>query len=243
MRNGKLIRAAFENPPTKITEEKIDELVERARAWLRMQRINHVSTAFGWSGGKDAAAVRYIIEPFRMRHVTTGAADFEFVEWRQHVNVVDTKIYNHPSLVNPKRMSRKMLFPTASVEMYSWFKMTNQYAWHVCGAKQVVVGKRTQDGNRCGKNGVFIDREGLRQLCPIVHWKHQHVAALIHYKNLQYLMCPMYQWPDGFETTDKRWITRPVRAESKLEPLDYIGSLSPETRERAERVIKRIEWT
>lgn len=240
MRNGKLLRAAFRNGPQLVSEEQIDRLVEKARMWLRLHGVLRHPIVFGWSGGKDSVAVRYIIEPFKIKHVSTGAANFEFVEWREFVESVDTTVFNHPSLVNPKRMKRSMLFPTTPADMYSWFKMTNQYSWHASGVDRVIVGKRTQDGNCCGKAGLFTDRTGILQLSPIVNWKHEHVAALIHHKKLA--MSPMYQWPDGFETTDKRWITRPVRAETKLDPLEYIGSLSLKTRERAEAAIKSIEW-
>jgi hypothetical protein len=70
-----------------------------------------------------------------------------------------------------------------------------------------VFGRRTADGNVCGKDGITVSK-GLRSFNPLRAWSHEMVLAVCHYFAMP--LPPVYEWPHGWRTGTGTWAGRRV---------------------------------
>ncbi len=70
----------------------------------------------------------------------------------------------------------------------------------------LVLGRRHAEGNHCGEDGLYTNREGVTRYSPIRHWPHEAVLALL--KREGYSLPPIYGYPRGWQVGTGNWAQR-----------------------------------
>lgn len=202
----------------------IEELVsfDEASALVAstVQRIHEKAhgkcVAYAWSGGKDSLALQYVCEKAGVNHCVMGVASHleypDFMRW-----VMDNRPNNLTIVDNDKltlqwlSKHEDMLFPTESATAAKWFKLIQHRAQDIYfkehNLDMIILGRRVQDGNYCGKDFMYTNGKGVTRFSPIADWKHEQVMAVIHYfmgDNYP----PIYDWQNGFVVGTGVWPAR-----------------------------------
>jgi len=170
--------------------------------------------AYGWSGGKDSLALRYVCEQAGVKDCLLAISDLEYPAFKcwceenrpETCEIIDTKqnlewLKQHPG----------MLFPKSSKEAGQWFHIvqhrgqTKYYKDH--GLEALLVGRRHADGNYCGSGkNYYTNGQGVTRFSPIADWPHEAVLACIHYHRIP--MPPIYGWKNGYLCGTHPWPAR-----------------------------------
>lgn len=201
-------------------EALIDRTVDHIRTTARGKFV-----AYGWSGGKDAITLQWLMEQAGVDAPPFIALTREleypaFTQWVRD-NAPDGLEYvyaplgwkwlrDHPNMVFPQtsRLASDWMFRVqrTAIETYS----ANN------GCDLVAVGKRTQDGNWVGPRGSNISHKkgGASTWSPIADWRHVDVVALQRYAGLVYPPT-VYDTPRGYEVGTGPW---PARSGTSNDP-------------------------
>lgn len=161
---------------------------------------------YAWSGGKDSLALQYVCELAGVTDCVLGIArDLEypaFLEWVEENKPKGLRIWSNDTLTM-KWLSEHpdMLFPAKSSRAARWFSLIQHkaQAWFfkTMDLDMIILGRRKQDGNYIGKDGVYTDGKGVTRFSPIADWKHEEILAVIHYFMADNIP-PIYGWKNGF---------------------------------------------
>lgn len=161
---------------------------------------------YAWSGGKDSLALQYVCELAGVTDCVLGIArDLEypaFLEWVEKNKPKGLRVWSNDTLTM-KWLSEHpdMLFPAKSSRAARWFSLIQHkaQAWFfkTMDLDMIILGRRKQDGNYIGKNGVYTDGKGVTRFSPIADWKHEEILAVIHYFMADNIP-PIYGWKNGF---------------------------------------------
>lgn len=196
-----------------ISKGEIDQKLYKAIQRVRTE-TKGLKTVWCWSGGKDAQALRVVCEMAGLTDCVMGAPAKEleyptfnkFVEEKapKGLHIIRTKIDLEYLNRNPE-----MLFPTEMKYDDKWADIYIRKPWYdYCkdnGAEVIILGNRTQDGNICGKNGVYYKGK-LKKVCPLYDFTHEEIFALLTYYNME--LPPQYMYKDGFKYGSHPWAKR-----------------------------------
>ena len=185
--------------------------VERIRNAVQGKRV-----AYAWSGGKDSLALQYVCEKAGVISCVMGVASAleypAFMKWvmenkPEKLVIVDNRKLDLEWLAKHE----DMLFPTEAATAAKWFKLIQHKAQEIYfkdnRLDMILLGRRVQDGNFCGKDGMYTNGKGITRFSPIADWKHEQVMAVIHYfMNDNYP--PIYDWDNGFVVGTGVWPAR-----------------------------------
>lgn len=169
--------------------------------------------AYSWSGGKDSIALRFVCEKAGIKDCVFVYCDLEYAAFMEWVNKNKPKgcsmVNTHQDL---KWLSnhKEMLFPQNSSIAGKWFKIVqhkgqeNYYKEN--NLDMLILGRRKQDGNYTGKNGIYTNAKGITRYSPLYLWKHEDVLALIAWYNLP--IPPIYEWKNGYLCGTHNWAAR-----------------------------------
>lgn len=168
-------------------EAKVEAAVVRVQELIAGKRAG-----YGWSGGKDAMALQVVME--RAGITTCGISYCEslafpkVMQWcRENAPAGLQWIDNPRFTIDYYKKHEDMLFVTDNQKRNNLYAKCIRKGWQLFYEKNkldiLCLGKRVQDGNSCGKNGQYVDANGLDIFCPIYDWKHEDVMAVNHYFN------------------------------------------------------------
>lgn len=192
-------------------ETLVDETVARIKAATAGKRVG-----YAWSGGKDSIALQYVCEQAGITDCVLGIASAleypQFIEWVEQNKPQGLRIWDNKALtLEWLAQHPDMLFPTDSTKAARWFSIIQHraQAWFFkeCNLDIICLGRRRQDGNYTGKNGIYTDAKGVTRLSPIAEWTHEQILAVIHYF-MGDNMPPIYGWKNGFTVGTGVWAAR-----------------------------------
>jgi 3'-phosphoadenosine 5'-phosphosulfate sulfotransferase (PAPS reductase)/FAD synthetase len=198
-------------------DDRLEQLIEQTVDEIRKHTAG-LRVGYGWSGGKDSVALRYVVERAGVTECVLGISNLEFPAFLQWVtdNMPDglTVISTGQNLAWLARNPR-MLFPQGSYGP-RWFKLINHTAQARYFQQQaldvILLGRRRSDGNWCGparatgQPPIYRNREGITRYSPLADWSHEAVFALIDRENLP--LPPCYGWPRGYQIGTGAWPAR-----------------------------------
>lgn len=193
-------------------DRKLDDLIDRT-----LTDIINVTTGkrcgYGWSGGKDAQALRYLMDLAGIKESVLATTDLGFpamARWLK-MNAPDglESINTGQNLAwladNPE-----CLFPSSKVAgrlMGSTNQLGQDIAYRRNGWDLLITGRRRLDGNYCGPgNAVYSNGKGITRYSPMAGWTHEAVFALLQREQIP--MAPCYGWPRGFQCGSVGWSFR-----------------------------------
>jgi len=198
---------------------KIDRVLTEAR---QKARTGHVG--YGWSGGKDAQVLRWLMEQAGVTRSVLGVTrDLEFpamVRWFQYHAPADCDLIEHPVIdLRWLRAHPHMLFTRDERATY-WYEV-HRRAWKQFARYEqltvLALGRRRKDDNYVGPRGSlqYADPTGLVRWSPIGDWTHEEVFALIEREQLE--LPPCYEWPRGYRVGTGQWACREPEGQPTLD--------------------------
>ncbi len=210
-------QAAFDRIGDLVSEDHVDQLVE----WTVSEIAETVAgreVGYGWSGGKDSQALRYVAGLLGNPPAMLAVTDLEYPSFMKWVDLHapdDLAIIENGWDLEWLADHDEMLFPTRSAVSARWFRgvqWKGQERWMgEAGIDMILLGRRHADGNYTGPRGAtsYTTKGGrFTKYSPLADWTHEEVLALIHYKGLQ--LPPNYGWIRGWRTGTGPWAKRGV---------------------------------
>ena len=199
-------------------QRHIETLVSRpdiyAKAHETAREIEQVTRGkrwgVGWSGGKDSLALAYCAglvaaankTPLRgVLGMSKGLEYFRFEREMQRMKPDYVDLVRSPQDLAFLRDNPHMLFPSDSKLMGRWYQIKHiwcQEQWCKTNNREMLLlGRRRAEGNYIGTgpHGTHV-KDGVTLYCPLRHWSHADVLALLHYERIA--LPEVYSWPDGF---------------------------------------------
>lgn len=197
-----------------VSEAHIDALVDWTIGEIA-RTLGGRTAGFGWSGGKDSQALRYVAELAGYPECVLAITNLEypeFLRWATDnmpwgLTIVDNGWDLDWLAANPG-----MLFPPDSRTAARWFKGVQHFGqerWlRRFGVDVIMLGRRLSDGNYTGPAGeiIYTNRRGVTRYSPLADWTHEEALALLVYKRLS--LAPNYRWPRGFRVGTGPWPAR-----------------------------------
>lgn len=226
-------RSAFRQVKSIVSLAEINQKIFNAVKLIKRETAGK-KAFFGWSGGKDAQALRVVCELAGITTCVLGAPakELEYPSFNQYIeehgpaglHIIRTKIDLDYLEANPE-----MLFPTDFYYDEKWANIFIRQPWYdYCketGAEVIILGNRTQDGNICGKDGVYYKGK-LKKVCPIYNFTHEDVFAVLQYYNMP--LSPQYWYKDGFKYGSHPWAKRTAMySKDKETPMKEIMQIDP----------------
>lgn len=182
---------AWEHISELISREEAEALVQKAVARVKAV-VGDKRVGYGWSGGKDAMALQVVME--RAGITTCGISYSEelcfpkVLEWCRVNAPAGLQFINNPDFnLAWMKKHEQLLFTKDNAKRNNLYGRCIRKGWKLFadknGLDMVLLGKRMQDGNVCGKGGQYVDAQGLNIFCPIYDWKHEDCLAVNHYFN------------------------------------------------------------
>lgn len=203
-----------------IPKADIDRLVEATAEQVRhtIDRHGWGRVAYGWSGGKDSQALRYVTELAGVTECVLVISQLEvpeFLAWStDHMPDGLEVITTSQDLDWLAAHQSTHLFPEGR-HGADWFRRvqhTGQREYQKRhGWDALLLGRRAGDGNftrGADEHGqhITVSRGGVRYL-PIFDWTHEQTfAAISWYEDLD--LAPCYSWPRGFQVGTGPWPAR-----------------------------------
>jgi len=168
----------------------------QAIKWIRSITAGK-KAAFTYSGGKDSCVLQHLC---RLAGIEDGMAamtqELEFPVFEKWVPAQigpRVKIYRTPFTMEWLGKHPEWLFIKDMARLRPrtiWGPQERYIKEH--GIEVALYGRRTIDGNYCGKAGVY-DKQGVLRFNPIYDWSHEEVFAYLHYMNIP--IAPTYYFP------------------------------------------------
>lgn len=201
---------AWNNIEQLVSYEDAEQLVVSAVSDIRQKTMGK-KVAYAWSGGKDSQALQIVCERAGInRGVCAIASNLTFpdvLKWLKTniptgIEVYDYKLYDIKFLSN----HLELLFPYPSKNKWAQLVQIDAQDKY-CKANNIEVillGRRTLDGNCCGKGRKMFKKNGYTVYNPIAEWTHEQVLGVIHYF-LNRNILPTYYYRDGFILSAEIW--------------------------------------
>lgn len=184
-----------------------DQTVEEIRRVTRGKRV-----AFGWSGGKDSIALRYVCEWAGVTDCVLVISELEypaFLQWATDEMPHGLTVVNTGQDLEWLSAHPEMLFPANATIAGKWFKAVQHTGQERYYKREkldmLIVGRRIADGNFVGEEGQYTSH-GITRYSPIRHWSHEDVLAICHYEKAS--LPPCYGWPRGYRVGTGPWAAR-----------------------------------
>jgi 3'-phosphoadenosine 5'-phosphosulfate sulfotransferase (PAPS reductase)/FAD synthetase len=195
-------------PPARI-EHAVSKAVQAIRTIAAGKR-----SAYGWSGGKDSAVIRFLCERSGVPECVLGISDLEypaFLRWvTAHMPPRLEVIKNAALNLDWLAANPRMLFPQTANIAANWFNRVQHHAQNVFTRKHhlelLILGRRRAEGNFVGYSGNSYSKDGVEILSPIADWSHTLLFAVIQTHQLP--LPPFYKWPRGFRCGTHPWPAR-----------------------------------
>lgn len=194
-------------------DAELDRLIEVA-----VREIQDVTrgkrAAIAWSGGKDSLALQVVAQKAGVHDGVLAVTQLEYPsftrwlaahqpDWVKTVNTGQGLLWlrDHPG----------MLFPTDAATNGKWYRAVQHTGQDLYFQKKaldvLILGRRTAEGNHCGKGGLYVNRRGTLRHSPLRDWPHEAVLHLIKREGLT--LPPFYAMRDGWVTGTGPWPQRP----------------------------------
>jgi len=230
---------ALANIESIVTEDEVDAAIDKA-----VNDVLHVTSgkkvAYGWSGGKDATALRHVCELAGIKASFFGRSELDFPAFAQwckenmpeNCEIIDTLrtyyfLAAHPEALFPNHKDREpgdlMLRTGPQYTFQKWFDLHPETDF-------ILVGHRTIDGNVTGKNKFLANKKGMVRYSPIADWTHELVLGLVYYKGYEF--APNYWYPNGFVNGTHCW-NDTVGIETIPEGWEYVWNIDKSIVEKA----------
>ena len=204
--------SAWANVETLYPAAQLDALVATTLAEMG-QRLAGKRVAFAWSGGKDSLVIEWLCAQFQIQACVFAMTNLEYPEFlawtTDHMPPLVQVINTGQDLAWLARHPR-MLFPQTPQDTARWFKLVQHAAQRRYFQQHqldvLVLGRRHAEGNHCGEDGLYTNREGVTRYSPIRHWPHEAVLALL--KREGYSLPPIYGYPRGWQVGTGNWAQR-----------------------------------
>lgn len=212
--DNKIWRAAMDAAAQQVTPTEVDTLVaatvEKVRAELAAGR--HIG--YGWSGGKDSQALRYVMEQAGVHDcvlaMSSGLEYPAMTAWLTDNMPPGCETIALPLDLQWLADHPHMLFPKGP-DGSRWFSLIQHKAQARYFTERqldlLALGRRRKDGNYVGPPGK--DRytaKAVTRWSPLADWTHEQVFALLHHKQIP--LPPCYDWPRGWQVGTGPWPAR-----------------------------------
>jgi 3'-phosphoadenosine 5'-phosphosulfate sulfotransferase (PAPS reductase)/FAD synthetase len=203
--------AALASIEATVPRAELDALVARTAEAI-WRKANAGRIAYGWSGGKDSIALRFVCELAGVHECVLVMSELEypaFLRWVTDNMPPRLEVISTGQDIEWLKRNPLMLFPKTSAvagKWFAWVQHTGQgHYYRTRKLQHLVVGRRKSDGNFVGPDGVY-ESKGVRRFSPLADWRHEDVLALIHYHQLP--VPPCYGWPRGYRVGTGPWPAR-----------------------------------
>lgn len=230
----------------KHTEEFISYGETKTYEQLIKDRIKKFNKPFclAYSAGKDSIALKYLLDDLKLnyRSLCYYSPSFEFCSLETFLKdnlpknctkVVDYQtnikfISNHyKELVFPEKASSLTYFYKAQREMY-------EIALKPYNIDTLITGKRRKDDNNCD---MIKRRKYYDEFSPMYDMPHEVIFGILHYNHLKLPKC--YDFVEDAFTLGTCYYFEPLaHNRTEQEMWDWLGSVEPETLEKAARYFK-----
>ena len=180
----------FKNIENYISKEEIENKINETIKNIK-QIIKNKNVAYSWSGGKDSIALEIIMEKIGIKKGVCAIS--EDLEYTDFLNYIKKNIPTGVEIINKKisidflNRHSNIIFPQNKKDLSIWYKIIQHKVQDEYFKKNkldiLILGRRLQDGNYVGKEGIYSKMEGTVIYSPLYDWKHEEILALIHYYN------------------------------------------------------------
>ena len=197
-----------------VTRAELEATTSRAIA--RVRRYATTQPVVGWSSGKDSLVAWDIVLRAEVgaRGVFCVPSDeLQFADLRSwlrthtpgSVDVETTPVTldwftRSPQHMFYKRQAKPAAIATRLNRVLHWVPQ-RAYCARV-GRSLFVTGRRTIDGNVCGRDG-YTPGEGFSTLNPLFDWSHEEVLAYLAFHRIE--LPPCYEFEGGFQRGVQPW--------------------------------------
>ncbi|MCZ7478811.1 hypothetical protein [Micromonospora sp. WMMC273] len=198
-----------------VTDTELDDLIGRAVEGIRAEQAAGRVIGYGWSGGKDSQALRYVMDAAGVSDcvlgITAGLEWPAMLRWlTDHMppacDVIAAPLDLHWLAAHPH-----MLFPQGA-DGSKWFGLVQHKAQRDFYVRRqldlLALGRRRKDGNYIGPKGAdrYTNRAGITRWSPIADWTHEQMFALLVRREVP--LPPCYGWPRGWQIGTGAWPAR-----------------------------------
>ncbi|SEI67519.1 3'-phosphoadenosine 5'-phosphosulfate sulfotransferase (PAPS reductase)/FAD synthetase [Deinococcus reticulitermitis] len=235
--------SAWENAEALCPAPQLDALISRTLAEMEGKFAGQ-RVAYAWSGGKDSLVIDWLCAQLGVTSCVFAMTNLEYPEFLAWVT-------NHMppglSTINTGQdlawlaKNPKLLFPQTAADNARWFRLVQHAAqaqyFHRWKLGLLVLGRRHAEGNHCGPNGVYTNREGVTRYSPIRDWPHEAVLALLRREG--YSLPPIYGYPRGWQVGTGNWAQR-LYTGSREQGWDETWQIDPQIVRQAAEVLPQV---
>lgn len=192
-----------------------DTLRQRTVDAVRAQAAAGRTIGYGWSGGKDSQALRWVMEQAGVDQcvlaMSSGLEWPAMLAWLTDHMPPGCQVTALPLDLGWLARNPRMLFPQGA-DGPRWFTLIQHKAqaryWNEHQLDLLALGRRRKDGNYVGPPGQdrYTNRVGITRWSPLADWTHEDVFALLHLENIP--LPPCYGWPRGWQVGTGPWPAR-----------------------------------
>lgn len=165
-------------------EDKIQEVIKRIKKVVKGKNV-----AYAWSGGKDSIALQIIMEKMGInKGVCAISKKFEYSDFLEYINAhlpSGIEIVDKEISFDYLNKHKELIFPQNKKDLAKWYKLVQHNIQNEYFKKNkldiLILGRRLQDGNYVGINGIYTKNNDITIYSPIYDWKHEDILAILHY--------------------------------------------------------------
>lgn len=190
-------------------EDKIQEAIKKIKKIIKGKKV-----AYAWSGGKDSIALQIIMEKMGInKGVCAISRKFEYSDFLEYINAhlpSGVEIVDKEISFDYLNKHRELIFPQNKKDLAKWYKLVQHNIQNEYFKKNkldvLILGRRLQDGNYVGINGIYTKNNDITIYSPIYDWKHEDILAILHYYKKE--LPSIYFTDDGFNNGTHNILTR-----------------------------------
>lgn len=183
-------------------KKDIEALIDKTVADIK-EKTKGKKAAYSWSAGKDSIALQYVCQKAGIEDNVFVYCDLEYTSFMDWVNKHKPKkctMINTGQDLKWLAEHPEMLFPQDSKIAGKWFQIIQhrgqeQY-YRDNNLDILCLGRRRQDGNYTGKDGIYTNGKGITRYSPLYLWEHEDILALIAWYEMP--IPPIYDWYNGY---------------------------------------------
>lgn len=208
-------RQAAASARAAVSDAELDALAERTVGAVRAELKAGRRVAWGWSGGKDSQALRWVMEQAGAHEcvlaMTAGLEWPQMLRWLSDWMPAGCEVRAVPLDLPWLARNPRMLFPQGA-DGARWFTLVQhrvQAAYFTGNTLDLLaLGRRRKDGNYTGPAGQdrYTSKAGITRWSPLADWTHEHVFALLDREGIP--LPPCYGWPRGYQVGTGPWPAR-----------------------------------
>lgn len=208
-------RQAIAGARQAVSDSELDQLIGRTVTAVHDEIHAGRRIAYGWSGGKDSQALRWIMEQAGISEcVLAMSAGLEWpamLQWLTDHMPASCEVIAEPLDLHWLAGRPHMLFPQGAYGS-RWFALIQHRAQRAYFLRErldlLALGRRRKDGNYTGKDGAdrYTSAQGITRWSPLADWTHEQTFALIDREKLP--LPPCYSWPRGYQVGTGPWPAR-----------------------------------